>query len=218
VLEGLALPPGEQNHYYQIDHLGSVRKLTDAAGSVANSYDTDAFGRFETRSETIANPYTFTAREFDPESRLHFYRARYYEPVAGRFISEDTTGFEAGDLNLYRYVFNNPVNFVDPTGQLTLGEHALIAGANGVLFGGANVIVQIKIKRRALEDVNWCEVAATAIPGMVGIGGGVALRGLGGLTAGLAGVFFGVSAYLEMSALCAGYEPPLPPPDPNFGP
>ncbi len=107
-----------QSYFYQTDFLGSVRKLTNAAGTVVNSYDYDAFGNFEVRSETVANPYTYTAREFDPESGLHFYRARYYNPATGRFLSEDPIGLESGDANAYRYVFNSPVNLTDPSGKL----------------------------------------------------------------------------------------------------
>jgi len=47
---------------------------------------------------------------------LYYMRARYYDPVIGRFISEDPIGFEGGDVNLYAYVGNNPMNFVDPEG------------------------------------------------------------------------------------------------------
>ena len=62
--------------------------------------------------------YTFTGREFDFESGLNFHRNRYYDPRTGRFLQQDLLGFAGGDLNLYRYVGNNPVNFVDPFGLL----------------------------------------------------------------------------------------------------
>jgi len=119
----LAMTRGGQSYFYHTDHLGSVRLLTDAAGAVANAYDYDAFGNLEAASfETVANPYAFTARERDAESGLMFYRARYYDPNIGRFISEDPMGFEAEDLNLYRYVFNIPVMGVDPTGENFIGD------------------------------------------------------------------------------------------------
>ena len=112
----LVLERGGQNYFYQTDHLGSVRTLTDASGTVINSYDYESYGRFETRIEGIVQPYAFTAREFDEESNYYYYRSRYYDPFSGRFVSADPLGFSAGDLNLYRYVFNNPTNRVDPYG------------------------------------------------------------------------------------------------------
>ena len=119
--------------------LRSDRKLTNAAGTVANTYDTEAFGHFETRLEAVVNPYTFTAREFDPESGLHFYRARYYDPLAGHFLSEDPIGFEGADWNLYRYVYNNPTNLVDPNGLSPLSEYAKEIA---VLFVIGNIILR----------------------------------------------------------------------------
>ena len=89
---------------------------SDAAGFVVNSYEYDSYGRIEASIEGIANPFTYTGREQDPESGLYYYRARYYDPEIGRFLSEDPIGFTARDLNLYRYVGNNPVKFVDPDG------------------------------------------------------------------------------------------------------
>ncbi len=63
------------------------------------------------------HPYAFTGREWDAETGLYYYRARYYDPRAGRFLQEDPLGFAGGDLNVYRYVLNNPVNLVDPSGE-----------------------------------------------------------------------------------------------------
>jgi len=57
----------------------------------------------------------FTGREWDPETGLYYYRARYYDPKIGRFISEDPIGFAAG-TNFYNYVENNPVRYTDPYG------------------------------------------------------------------------------------------------------
>ncbi|MEN6374978.1 MAG: RHS repeat-associated core domain-containing protein, partial [Smithella sp.] len=60
--------------------------------------------------------YTYTAREYDYETGLYFYRARYYDPKAGRFITKDPISFAGGDVNLYNYVKNNPLNWIDPWG------------------------------------------------------------------------------------------------------
>jgi len=60
--------------------------------------------------------YTFTGREWDRETGMYYYRARYYDPMEGRFVSKDTIGFEGKDMVLYGYVQNNPINKKDPKG------------------------------------------------------------------------------------------------------
>jgi len=67
-------------------------------------------------SGSLTNPFQFTSREFDTETNLQFSRARYYNSVAGRFISEDPIRFDGDGTNFYGYVSNNSVNFVDPSG------------------------------------------------------------------------------------------------------
>jgi RHS repeat-associated protein len=68
-------------------------------------------------SGSLTNPFHCTARESDPETGLYHYRARYYDPSAGRFLSEDPIGFENDDdINLYTYAQNSPASLVDPFG------------------------------------------------------------------------------------------------------
>ena len=102
--------------FYHTDGLVSVTELTDSTGAVARAYAYDAYGQIADEVGTLANPYAYTGREFDAESGLYFYRARYYDSAAGRFTQEDPIGFQGQDVNLYRYVFNNPVKFADPLG------------------------------------------------------------------------------------------------------
>jgi len=89
--------------------------ITNSVGLRVKTYAYDSFGNM-TQTGNITQPYTYTAREHDPETGLYYYRARYYDPRAGRFITRDPIGFEGGDVNLYAYVGNNPVNWVDPFG------------------------------------------------------------------------------------------------------
>ncbi|MBI3377424.1 MAG: RHS repeat protein [Nitrospirae bacterium] len=115
--EPLAMERAGQSYYYHADGLGSIKTITDSTGKVVQKYEYNSFGRITYQlSQTFIQPYTFTGREFDPETGLYYYRGRYYYPSRGRFISKDPIGFGGGDVNLYRYVGNNPVNFVDPEG------------------------------------------------------------------------------------------------------
>ena len=90
--------------------------LTDRRQRVMESYDYDSFGNIKRKGDKVKNTYTFTGREWDREIGLYYYRARYYDPKAGRFPSKDPIGFGGGDVNLYAYVRNNPVNLTDPLG------------------------------------------------------------------------------------------------------
>lgn len=101
--------------YYHKDSLGTVTDLTDSTGLTVQAYDFDSFGNIVGISGSLTQPFTFTGREYDPETGLYFYRARYYDAKAGRFISRDPIGF-AGGINQYRMVSNNPLNFTDPLG------------------------------------------------------------------------------------------------------
>jgi RHS repeat-associated protein len=107
--------PGTNTFLFHADGLGSISHVTSTAGAPTRSYTYDSFGRIVAQTGTFNNPYTYTGRELDPESGLYYYRARYYDPWAGRFLQEDPIGFEGG-LNLYSYVQNDPLNFIDPMG------------------------------------------------------------------------------------------------------
>jgi len=100
---------------YHRDALGSVTRLTDAAGATLSTYRYDAFGAM--RSQTgSSNTYGFTSREREATLGLYFNRARYHDTSLGRFISKDPVG-PCGGQNLYVYAGGNPVNRIDPSGM-----------------------------------------------------------------------------------------------------
>ncbi len=106
--------------YYHADGIGSTRVLTDSSETVTDTYTYDAFGRLLGSTGSTVNDYLFTGEQFDPNIGFYYLRARYYDPAIGRFTTADVFPadlFDPQTLHRYVYVKNNPVNFVDPTGQ-----------------------------------------------------------------------------------------------------
>ncbi len=102
------------------DHLGTTRDLIDNAGNVINHITYDAYGNVIDQSNASdSTRRLFTGREFDAETGLYYYRARYYDPAIGRFLSEDPLGFSDG-LNPFIYVGGDPLTSVDPFGMESL--------------------------------------------------------------------------------------------------
>ncbi len=83
----LSVHRGGQSFFYHADSRGSIRAITDTAGTVVNRYAYDSFGRIAGKFETIDNAFMFTGREFDDESELYYYRTRMYKPAIGRFLT-----------------------------------------------------------------------------------------------------------------------------------
>jgi len=105
--------------FYHTDALGSVLALSNSSGVTATSYTYEPFGK-NSSSGASTNPFQFTGRENDGTG-LYYYRARYYNPQLGRFLNEDPLRFGGGDVNLFAYVNNNPINLTDPSGLLSAG-------------------------------------------------------------------------------------------------
>jgi RHS repeat-associated protein len=116
--EPLAMLRGSTTSFYSADGLGSVTSLTNSSGTKAATYTYDSFGNLTASTGTLTNSFRYTAREFDTETNLYFYRARYYDPNSGRFLSEDPVRFDGG-INFYAYVGNNASDLSDPLGLFT---------------------------------------------------------------------------------------------------
>ncbi|HEY2973223.1 MAG TPA: RHS repeat-associated core domain-containing protein, partial [Pyrinomonadaceae bacterium] len=98
--------------YYLSDHLGSTAGMTDASG---NLVETDSYDSFGNSAGSGLTRYGYTGRERDPDTGMMYYRARWYDPQVGRFLSEDPIGFDGG-MNWYSYVENDPIDYSDPSG------------------------------------------------------------------------------------------------------
>jgi RHS repeat-associated protein len=158
------------------DRLGSVETLTDGEGVVVDQRTFDSFGRVLSESNpSVQFRYGYTGRELDLESGLNYYRARYYDPANGRFISVDPMGFGAGDTNLYRYVGNSSTNATDPSGMW------LNFAVGAAIGGGLDLGVQLWQNGGDLSNINWGSVGVSTLTGAIGggIGGFLSKQGVG---------------------------------------
>ncbi|WP_430453468.1 RHS repeat-associated core domain-containing protein [Rhodopirellula europaea] len=111
--------------FYHRNQQYSVISLTNSSGSITERYAYDAYGdlTITDASGTVRttssddNRYTYTGREWDETIELYHFRARMYDPKAGRFIGRDPIGYDGSPWNLYTYHFSSPVVGTDPTGN-----------------------------------------------------------------------------------------------------
>ena len=120
--------------YYNFNGHGDVTGITDSAYTLIKSYEYDAFGVEKNPDPADTNPFRYCAEYYDAETGYIYLRARYYDVRDGRFISEDPA---KDGLNWYVYCGNNPVNFVDPS-----GNDAIIITPKPVVSEHASIIVQ----------------------------------------------------------------------------
>ncbi len=133
--------------YFLTDHIRSTAALADATGDVVEQGLYDSFGNSPGNARTR---YGYTGRERDPDTGLLYYRARFYDPLVGRFVSEDPAGFNGG-ANWYGYVANQPVDSVDPMGLWSTDAHNFIINS---AFGNCLSEPQLKRLREASAYVD----------------------------------------------------------------
>jgi RHS repeat-associated protein len=170
--EPLAMLRSSTTSYYEADGLGSISSLTSSAGALANTYTYDSFGNVTNSTGTLRNPFSYTGREFDSETGLYYYRARYYDPSVGRFLSEDPVGFSGEDVNLYRYVWDAPLNLRDPFGLSP--SSAAWCFLKGAASGAAGAVVVGALAVGAVA-LGAPVAAVTGVLGVVAVVGGAAV-------------------------------------------
>ena len=134
---------GTDTYFIQQDILGNVVSLVGTDGKVKESIYYEIFGlptikddQGNAKNNSIS-PFLFTGREYDSEIGIYHYRARAYSPILGRFMQLDPIDLKAGDVNPYRYVGNNPLNFRDPLGFFLANAAGAVAGGVGAAAGAA---------------------------------------------------------------------------------
>jgi RHS repeat-associated protein len=143
---------GNAPYYYHFDGLGSVVALTNASGNTVEVYEYDVYGRVGASDASHPNRIMFTGREYDKETGLYYYRARYYNPQIGRFLQTDPIGYEDG-MNPYRYCRNNPIAATDPSGHIVIASPQVKLGAGDAakVTGAALILHYLFGKGHPLE-------------------------------------------------------------------
>ncbi|MFD2115641.1 RHS repeat-associated core domain-containing protein, partial [Paenibacillus yanchengensis] len=111
--------------YYMVNGHGDVTGITDTEDELINEYTYDIWGKPLEHSETIEQSFRYSGEYWDEETNLQYLRARWYDPSVGRFINEDTYEGELANpltLNLYTYVHNNPLRYIDPSGNYCVSQ------------------------------------------------------------------------------------------------
>ncbi|VAW87327.1 hypothetical protein MNBD_GAMMA17-1579 [hydrothermal vent metagenome] len=116
------------------DHLGSPRLVVSVAdGAIVQLIEYDVWGNITNDTNPGFQPFGFAGGIYDQHTGLVRFGARDYDPQIGRWTAKDPIRFQGGDTNLYGYVINDPVNFVDPDGRILVN---LVTGAIGAVVGG----------------------------------------------------------------------------------
>jgi len=144
--------------YYAFDAIGNVHQLVTASGTVANEYAYSPFGTELRKDESLANPFQFVGRYgvVDTGFGLRMMRARFLSNEIGRFLQRDPIDLMSGDLNIYRYVGNDPVLVADPRGTqgVMMMHTAGFGSAAGVYMSNGEFIEKVIVEMSGMPDPN----------------------------------------------------------------
>jgi RHS repeat-associated protein len=164
-------------YYMHTNHIGSTSVVTDKNGNETYRTVYKPFGEvYGTISATQDFLPSFTGKDLDLDTNLYYFNARWYDPSIGRFITPDN-GLGAdenvpGAYNRYSYCVNNPINYVDPSGNFGILVSMLIGVIVSVAISGAMYGLEAAITGNWSWKQFGIELAIGAITGL--IGGGIA--------------------------------------------
>ncbi len=137
-------------YYLAYDPVGTIKVVTDASGNTVKRVDYDAFGNIITDTHSaLTIPFGFAGGLRDPDTGLVRFGYRDYDPDTGRWTAKDPIFFAGGDTNLYGYVLNDPVNFVDESIWI-MGDKCWLFFNTGIDFHQDDLC----FKRRGLLPIN----------------------------------------------------------------
>lgn len=154
----LSMRRNNATYYYTYNARGDVTALVDSNGVVTNSYSYNPRGKHLTSTESVENPYRYASYRYDIETGLYYLQNRYYSPDLMRFITRDSEKDKVGEVdtsNYYHYADGNPINNIDPDGNLffeIIGAFETIVSivAEAIVLG---VIVSLLINKMGAKKV-----------------------------------------------------------------
>jgi RHS repeat-associated protein len=165
----VAMTKGGSTYYLTYDQVGSLRVVADASGIVVKSIDYDSFGNIiDDTNPAFEVPFGFAGGLHDPDTGLVRFGCRDFDPDTGRWTAKDPILFAGGDTDLYGYVQNNPVNFLDPLGLIRWG--AIAEGAIATFGGGVAVVGGAFASTTGLGAIGG---VPAVLAGSAGVGWGV---------------------------------------------
>ena len=158
------------NLIYKQDKQGNVTYVLDPSNQIVEKYTYDAYGtptilsanNTQLSTSAIGNRFMYTGREWIGELGIYDYRHRYYLPSIGRFLQMDPTGFDAGDMNLFRYCGDDPVDRSDPTGladgaSVEIARRLAVFDTASSALGGLEQLEENRQKQLAQDMASHAE-------------------------------------------------------------